>query len=79
MQQRVKTPKEVKEEFSRAGISIGAWAKQNGFHRQDVYSVLSGSNKAKYGKAHAVAVALGLKHGHVASVETFRPVPKASV
>jgi gp16 family phage-associated protein len=78
MQQRVKTPKEVKEEFVRAGISVGAWAKQNGFTRQDVYAVLNGYNKAKYGKAHAIAVALGLKEGHVASVETFRPVPKAA-
>lgn len=73
-----KTTEEVKREFERAGISIGAWAKANGFHRQDVYAVLSGQNKARYGKAHAIAVALGLKDGEVVSVTSFLPVKKVA-
>lgn len=78
MSQGTKTTEEVRRDFERAGISIGSWAKQNGFSRQDVYAVLHGKNKAKYGKAHAIAVALGLKDGEVVSVESFRPVPKAA-
>lgn len=78
MKQRVRTPQEVKQDFERAGISIGSWAKQNGFSRQDVYSVLNGQNKAKYGKAHAIAVALGLKEGVVVQVQDFRPAAKVA-
>lgn len=78
MSHRLKTPQEVKSEFVRAGVSIRSWALQNGFERGDVYAVLNGSLKAKYGKAHAIAVALGLKEGQITSVESFRPVPKAA-
>lgn len=78
MQGDLKTPQEVKDAFGKAGISIGAWAKQNNFHRQAVYAVLNGQYKAKYGQAHAIAVALGLKHGEVKSVESFLPASKAA-
>lgn len=78
MKIETKTTEEVKREFERAGISIGSWAKANGFHRQDVYAVLNGQNKARYGKAHAIAVALGLKEGEVVNVGSFRPVPRVA-
>jgi gp16 family phage-associated protein len=71
---KLKTGLEVKAEFARNGVSIGSWAKANGFKRGDVYAVLDGRNKAKYGDAHAIAVALGMKDGVVSSPETFRPV-----
>ncbi|MFP5473083.1 MAG: DNA-binding protein [Gammaproteobacteria bacterium] len=70
----IKTPEQVKAEFNRQGISIGSWAKANGFKREDVYAVLNGANKAKYGRAHAIAVALGLKAGVVGKPEEFCPV-----
>lgn len=70
----LKTGLEVKAEFARNGVSIGSWAKANGFKRGDVYAVLDGRNKAKYGDAHAIAVALGMKEGVVSSPATFRPV-----
>lgn len=70
----LKTGQEVKSEFARNGISIGSWAKANGFKRGDVYAVLDGRNKAKYGDAHAIAVTLGMKEGVVSNPSTFRPV-----
>lgn len=70
----LKTGEEVKAEFARNGISIGSWAKANGFKRSDVYAVLDGRNKAKYGNAHAIAVALGMKEGVVTKPDNFRPV-----
>ena len=75
MEAQLKTPEEVKREFDSAGISIGSWAKQNGFKRERVYAVLDGRNKAKYGAAHSIAVALGLKAGSIGTpVTEFMPV-----
>lgn len=75
----LKTREEVKADFTRNGISIGSWAKANGFKREDVYAVLNGVNKAKYGRAHAIAVALRLKDGVVTTPEAFHPVAAVSV
>ena len=70
----LKTPQQVRREFDEAGVSIGSWAKQNGFKRERVYAVLDGRNKAKYGDAHKIAVALGLKSGVIGtSVQDFLP------
>lgn len=74
----IKTVDEVKSEFSRAGIAVGAWAKANGFNRADVYAVLSGQ-PAKYGRRHQIAVALGLKEGVIATPETFLPARAQAV
>lgn len=74
----LKTREEVKADFAKNGISIGSWAVANGFARTHVYQVLSGCNKAQYGQAHIIAVALGLKEGLVGMTpETFQPVAKA--
>lgn len=75
----LKSAEEVRSEFDRAGISIGSWAKQNGFKRERVYSVLDGRNKAKYGDAHKIAVALGLKSGVIGTaLQDFLPaLPQA--
>lgn len=43
------------------GITIKAWAANNGYHFSVVYSVLSGRRKCLRGQSHAIAVALGLK------------------
>lgn len=75
MDDELKTPQQVRREFDEAGISIGSWAKANGFQRERVYSVLDGRNKAKYGEAHKIAVALGLKKGSIGATPTeFLPV-----
>ncbi|WP_043241352.1 DNA-binding protein [Pseudomonas tohonis] len=55
------TADQVKERFRQAGKTITAWAVENGYTRNEVYRVLNGQAKAHYGKAHDIAVKLGLK------------------
>lgn len=52
----------AKERLRKEGQTIGGWAKANGFGRNEVSRVLNGQSKAYYGKAHAIAVKLGLKN-----------------
>ncbi|MDU9392125.1 DNA-binding protein [Pseudomonas sp. zfem002] len=52
---------QVKESFRRAGKTITEWALENGYTRNEVYRVLNGQAKAHYGKAHDIAVKLGMK------------------
>jgi len=55
------TALQVKENFRQAGKTISDWATENGYTRNEVYRVLNGQAKANYGKAHDIAVKLGLK------------------
>ena len=55
------TADQVKENFRQAGKTISDWAAENGYTRNEVYRVLNGQAKANYGKAHDIAVKLGLK------------------
>ncbi|WP_420553999.1 DNA-binding protein [Neptuniibacter marinus] len=55
------TPNEVKARFQANGITFTQWAKDHGYTPNAVYRVLNGFDKAKYGKAHEIAVKLGLK------------------
>ena len=55
------TPEQVKTNLRQQGITITQWAEANGFPRAAVYRVLNGVEKAAYGRAHEIAVALGLK------------------
>lgn len=55
------TADQVKESFRQAGQTFTEWAVQNGYTRNEVYRVLNGQAKANYGKAHEIAVKLGLK------------------
>ncbi|ENX33918.1 BcepMu gp16 family phage-associated protein [Acinetobacter colistiniresistens] len=57
----LKTPEQVKKEFVDNGIPVSTWAETNGFTSQEVYKVLNGQSKGNYGRAHKIAVALGLK------------------
>lgn len=52
---------QVKCRFRQQGITFTDWATQNGYTRNEVYRVLNGQAKAHYGKAHEIAVKLGLK------------------
>lgn len=58
---KAQTADQVKERFRLAGKTFTAWAKENGYTRNEVYRVLNGQAKANYGKAHDIAVKLGLK------------------
>ncbi len=37
------------------------WAKAHGFNREEVYAVLNGRSKGRHGRAHRIAVLLGIK------------------
>jgi len=58
---KIKTPAQVKSEFHARGETFKAWSKKHGYHPVRVSGVLNGSIKGQRGKAHAIAVALGLK------------------
>ncbi|WP_434147963.1 DNA-binding protein [Methylocaldum gracile subsp. desertum] len=60
---QVKTPKEVKEEFIRKGLSVSEWAKAHGFNRGLVHAVLRGERSCLRGDSHKIAVLLGIKDG----------------
>lgn len=57
----IKTPDQVKQEFLDNGIPVSDWATKHGFVPQEVYKVLNGQAKGNFGRAHKIAVALGLK------------------
>ncbi|WP_151730338.1 DNA-binding protein [Acinetobacter junii] len=57
----LKTPDEVKKEFVDSGTPVATWAEKRGFTPQEVYKVLNGQSKGNYGRAHQIAVALGIK------------------
>lgn len=52
---------EVRRELRARGLTISGWARTQGFSQAEVYAVLNGRTKGNWGRAHKVAVALGLK------------------
>lgn len=56
-----KTAEQVKKEFKARGDTLAAFARRNGWKPHDVYCVIGGVFKGHYGKAHQIAVALGMK------------------
>ncbi|MDR2208837.1 MAG: DNA-binding protein [Azoarcus sp.] len=58
------TRTQLKEKFLREGLTFAQWAREKGFDKNIVYLVVNGHCKARYGKGHEVAVALGLKPNH---------------
>ncbi len=62
---RKRSLKEARREFSRTGLTIASWARTNGYPYKAVCDVLSGRNKGHFGRAHDIAVALGIKEGEL--------------
>lgn len=58
------TPAQVKAKFRREGKTFTQFANEHGYTRNAVYRVLNGFDKGNYGKAHEIAVKLGLKADH---------------
>lgn len=60
---QVVTPSQRKKQFINAGEPVREWARNHGFESDMplVYRVLNGQSPALRGKAHRVAVALGIK------------------
>lgn len=71
----LRSRREVLDAFESGGLKVSDWAREHGFKREHVYAVLSGRARGRWGEAHAVAVALGLKRGlpTAASNSTLRP------
>lgn len=59
--QSVLSVEQVKDLFRGSGTTVSEWARDHGFSRQVVYSLLSGRTRGYRGTAHAAAVALRLK------------------
>lgn len=59
----LKSINEVKAEFRYQGITIAQWAREHDYPYHTVQHVLSGKSKFTHGKAHEIAILLGLKLG----------------
>jgi len=55
------TGEQAKRKLREQGITLKQWAEENGHPYYMVSRVISGVMKANYGKAHDIAVALGMK------------------
>ncbi len=59
----LKTREEVQKEFSRLGMTVAKWSRENKVNPKGTYALLYGRNAGKRGEAHRIAVLLGLKEG----------------
>jgi len=57
----LKTPQQVKLDFEARGETLRSWAEKRGYKPRLVYAVVQGKCLGKRGKAHHIAVELGLK------------------
>jgi gp16 family phage-associated protein len=55
------TKDQVKQKFRREGRTFTGWANENGYKPHQVIRVLNGFDKGNFGRAHEIAVKLGLK------------------
>lgn len=55
------TAEQIKAEFRREGRTLKEFADRHGFRPNDVTRVLNGALKGHRGRAHDIAVAIGLK------------------
>lgn len=61
--EQLKKAERIKQAFRDRGQTISEFARANGWTPHAVYRVLNGFDKANYGKAHDIAVKLGMKEG----------------
>lgn len=59
---KVKSLKEVREEFRRSGLTVRAWSLKNRVSAALVYEVFRG-RACHRGESHKIAVLLGVKDG----------------
>lgn len=55
------TAQEARADIEAQGLSVAGWARRYEFDVATVRAVLSGKRGCRFGKGHAVAVALGMK------------------
>lgn len=61
------TSDQAKARLRCQGKTITQWATENGYPRIAVYRVLNGIDKAYFGRAHEIAVKLGIKSEQLAA------------
>ncbi len=62
-QQQLAKAAAFKEALRNEGKTLSAWAREHGFKENKVIRVVNGFDKGNYGKAHEIAVAMGIKPG----------------
>lgn len=55
------TSDRVRQLLSATGTTLAEWAVANGYKPRDVYQVTGGRVKAHHGRAHEIAIKLGMK------------------
>lgn len=55
------SPEKFKSHLRSRGVTIRQWAETHGFPPEAVYRVISGKDKAHFGRAHDIAVAARIK------------------
>ena len=70
----IKTLRDVKDEFSKSGISVAQWARENNFSPDLVYQILHRKRLPLRGESHKIAVKLGLKDGIIEPDFTFEKI-----
>lgn len=63
MARRLRTPKEVRADLHRRGVSVAGLSRKLAVPEQTVRDLLSGKAKGCRGMAHRAAVLLGIKDG----------------
>lgn len=55
------TPEQLKAQFRARGQTFSQWARERGYRPQQVLRLINGFDKGHRGKAHEIAVQLGIK------------------
>lgn len=55
------TADKIKARLRAQGKTLTQWSEEHGYPRSAVYRVINGVDKAHYGRAHEIAVKLGMK------------------
>lgn len=61
MKRKALTPDQVRQRLRQRGQTLTQWAREHGYDRKAVYRVIASVDKGHYGRAHDIAVDLGLK------------------
>jgi gp16 family phage-associated protein len=59
--QALMSREDVVRDFELRGETVTSWAQKHAFNAANVYAVLTGRTRGRWGEAHRIAVALGLK------------------
>jgi gp16 family phage-associated protein len=64
------TPEQIKERLRQEGRTMKDWSRERGVSDYAaVRRLMNGFNKGAYGKAHEIAVSLGIKNQHEGGLE----------